>query len=70
LIGDKWGIWGVLWGNFADLVLDFGEVDKSIGEVDQVFAGARSEANDFDFDTFVGKSIDRRIEVSRTTDQD
>ena len=23
--------WGVLWGDFADLVLDFGEVDKSIG---------------------------------------
>ena len=41
------------------MVLDFGEVDKSIGEVDEVFADARSEANDFDFDTFVGKSVDK-----------
>ena len=51
--------WGVLWGDFADLVLDFGEVNKSIGEVDEVFADARSEANDFDFDTFVEKSVDK-----------
>lgn len=51
--------WGVLWGDFTDLVLDFGEVDKSIGEVDQVLTGARSEVNDFDFDTFVEKSVDK-----------
>jgi hypothetical protein len=43
--------WG---GDFADLVLDFGEVGKSIGEVNEIVAGVGAEADDFDFDTSIG----------------